>query len=84
MREIYMSEFMDRRPYAEWESKKDDARDWALAKARRILAEHRPEPLDARLSAEFERMINVAESPTQSSRHLPAVAGRAQVEPNAT
>ena len=63
MREIYMSEFMDRRPYAEWEARKDDARDWALAKARRILAEHRPEPLDARLSAEFERMINVAEIP---------------------
>jgi trimethylamine--corrinoid protein Co-methyltransferase len=63
MREIYMSEFMDRRPYAEWETKKDDARDWALAKARRILAEHRPEPFDARLSAEFERMLNVAEIP---------------------
>jgi trimethylamine--corrinoid protein Co-methyltransferase len=63
MREIYMSEFMDRRPYAEWETKKDDARDWALAKARRILAEHQPTPLDERLSAEFERMINVAEIP---------------------
>jgi len=63
MREIHMSEFMDRRPYTEWEARKDDARDWALAKARRILAEHRPEPLDSRLSAEFERMINVAEIP---------------------
>lgn len=62
MREIYMSEFMDRRPYAEWEARKDDARDWALAKARRILSEHRPEPLDAKLSAEFERMINAAET----------------------
>jgi trimethylamine--corrinoid protein Co-methyltransferase len=39
MREIFMPEFMDRRPYTEWESKRDDARDWALAKARRILAD---------------------------------------------
>jgi trimethylamine--corrinoid protein Co-methyltransferase len=63
MREIYVSEFMDRRPYAEWEAKKDDARDWALAKARRILSEHRPDPLDAKLSAEFARMITAAQIP---------------------
>jgi trimethylamine:corrinoid methyltransferase-like protein len=61
MREIYMSEFMDRRPYAEWDGKKDDARDWALAKARRILAEHSPEPLDPGLRAEFEHMLDLAE-----------------------
>lgn len=65
MRDIYVSEFMDRRPYAEWETRKDDARDWALAKARRLLAEHQPDPLDARLSAEFERMVNLAEVPAR-------------------
>jgi len=56
-------EFMDRRPYTEWEAKKDDARDWALAKARRILAEHRPEPLDSKLNKEMDAMISAAEVP---------------------
>jgi trimethylamine:corrinoid methyltransferase-like protein len=52
---------MDRRPYSEWESKKDDARDWALAKARKILAEHQPVPLDPKLSAEFDKIIEALE-----------------------
>ncbi len=57
MHDLFLPEFMDRRPYNEWEVKKDDARDWALAKARRILAEHQPEPLDPKLSRELDRMI---------------------------
>jgi trimethylamine:corrinoid methyltransferase-like protein len=57
MRDLFLPEFMDRRPYNEWEAKKDDARDWALAKARRTLAQHKPEPLDPRLSEEFSRII---------------------------
>jgi trimethylamine--corrinoid protein Co-methyltransferase len=57
MRDLFLPGFMDRRPYNEWEAKKDDARDWALAKARRKLAEHAPEPLDPKLIAEFSRMI---------------------------
>jgi trimethylamine--corrinoid protein Co-methyltransferase len=63
MREIFVPEFMDRRPYTEWESKKDDARDWALAKARKILAEHQPETLDPKLSSEFSALIQAAEAP---------------------
>ncbi|HET6845488.1 MAG TPA: trimethylamine methyltransferase family protein [Anaerolineales bacterium] len=63
MREIFVPEFMDRRPYAEWESKKDNATDWALNKARRILREHQPVPLDSVLSKEFERMIQAVETP---------------------
>ena len=31
MRDLFMPQFMDRRPYSEWETKKDDARDWALS-----------------------------------------------------
>lgn len=62
MREIFVPEFMDRRPYAEWESKHDDARDWALGKARTILAEHQPEPLERALGQEFERMISSVEA----------------------
>lgn len=57
MHDIFLPEFMDRRPYGEWELRKDDARDWALAKARRILAEHRPEPFDSKLSQEFAKLI---------------------------
>ncbi len=63
MREIFMPEFMDRRPYAEWETKQDGAADWALNKARRILREHQPVPLDGRLSHEFDRMISAMDVP---------------------
>jgi len=61
MRELFLPEFMDRRPYNEWETRKDDARDWALAKARNILSSHHPEPLDPKLSAEMTRIITSAE-----------------------
>jgi trimethylamine--corrinoid protein Co-methyltransferase len=57
MREIFIPQFMDRRPYNVWEEKRDDGRDWALAKARRILENHQPEPLDLQLSAELQRII---------------------------
>ena len=57
MREIFLPQFMDRRPYNEWEAKKDDARDWALAKARKTLAEHQPDPLDVKVSAEMAKII---------------------------
>ena len=61
MRELFMPQFMDRRPYSEWESKGDDARDWATAKARKILAEHQPEPLDPKISEEMEKIIRSVE-----------------------
>jgi trimethylamine--corrinoid protein Co-methyltransferase len=61
MHDIFVPEFMDRRTYSTWESKKDDARDWALAKARKTLAEHQPEPLDPALSREFARLIESVE-----------------------
>lgn len=57
MRDLFLTEFMDRRPYNEWESKKDDARDWALSKARKILAEHQPDPLDPKISSEMAKII---------------------------
>ena len=61
MRGIFLPQFMDRRPYNEWEAKKDDARDWALAKARKTLAEHQPDPLDAKVSAEMAKIIEAVE-----------------------
>lgn len=57
MHDLFLPQFMDRRPYNEWEAKKDDARDWALAKARKVLSAHHPEPLDARVSQEMSRII---------------------------
>ena len=61
MRELFMPQFMDRRPYSEWETKKDDARDWALAKARKTLKEHQPDPLKENISKEFDRIIKSVE-----------------------
>jgi trimethylamine--corrinoid protein Co-methyltransferase len=57
MRDVFLPQFMDRRPYNEWEAKKDDASDWALEKARTVLATHQPDPLDPQLSAELSRII---------------------------
>ncbi|NWG07574.1 MAG: trimethylamine methyltransferase family protein [Chloroflexi bacterium] len=64
MRDIFLPQFLDRRPYSEWETKKDDARDWALAKARKILKEHQPDPLDEKISREFDRIIKSVEKQT--------------------
>lgn len=61
MRDIFLPHFMDRRPYNEWESRRDDARDWALDKARKILTTHQPDPLDPRLSAEMTKIIAAVE-----------------------
>jgi len=57
MREVFLPQFMDRRPYSAWEQKRDGAREWASAKARGILEKHQPEPLDAGLSDELQKMI---------------------------
>ncbi len=61
MRDLFLPEFMDRRPYHEWESKKDGARDWALSKARTVLSEHQPDPLDPKISQEFNKIIESLE-----------------------
>ena len=61
MRDIFLPQLMDRRPYSEWETKKDDARDWALAKARKVLETHQPDPLDKKVVAEMEKIISSVE-----------------------
>jgi len=61
MRELFMPQFMDRRPYTQWEEKQDDARAWATDKARKILKEHQPETLDPKISAEMEKIIKSVE-----------------------
>jgi trimethylamine--corrinoid protein Co-methyltransferase len=57
MREIFLPQFMDRRPYVDWEAKKDDARDWAQVKARQLLATHQPDPLDNSILSEMANII---------------------------
>ena len=61
MRDLFLPQFLDRRPYTQWEDKGDDARDWATAKAKKILHEHQPDPLDEKISKEFERIIKSVE-----------------------
>jgi trimethylamine--corrinoid protein Co-methyltransferase len=62
MRDLWLSTLMDRRPYNEWEAKRDGARDWALARAKQILATHQPAPLDPKLIEELEHIITVVET----------------------
>jgi trimethylamine--corrinoid protein Co-methyltransferase len=62
MHDLFLPQFMDRRPYNEWETRKDDARDWALEKARRFLKDHQPEPLDKKISVEMAKIISSLES----------------------
>jgi len=57
MRDIFLPQFMDRRPYSEWEIKKDDARDWALEKASKILDNHQPDLLEPAISSELSKII---------------------------
>jgi trimethylamine--corrinoid protein Co-methyltransferase len=57
MRQLFVPQFMDRRPYNVWEEKRDGARQWALSKARQILDTHHPESLDPGLSLELGRII---------------------------
>ncbi len=57
MREIWLPKYMDRRTYNVWEEKGDGARQWARLQAQEILAQHQPEPLDAKLSAELGKII---------------------------
>lgn len=62
MRDLFLPQFMDRRPYSEWEIKQDDARQWALEKARKTLSAHQPEPLDSHIISEFEKIIASVEA----------------------
>jgi len=61
MRDIFLPQFMDRRPYNEWEEKGDGPRDWAGDKARDILTNHTPELLEPHLSAELKKIVTATE-----------------------
>ncbi len=61
MRNLWLPNFMDRRPYNIWEEKRDRGQDWARAEAQRILSSHQPDPLDPKLSEELRRIIATVE-----------------------
>lgn len=61
MRELYLPSLLDRRPYSEWEQKKDNPADWALEQARKTVLSHQPDPLDPAVSAEMARVIATLE-----------------------
>ena len=61
MKQLWVSTLMDRRPYAVWEEKGDDARDWARERAKTILETHQPEALDPALEAELDGIIQSIE-----------------------
>jgi trimethylamine--corrinoid protein Co-methyltransferase len=62
MREIFLPNYLDRRPYNIWEEKKDGPRDWAREKARKLVETHQTDPLDPAITREFERIIAAEEA----------------------
>jgi trimethylamine--corrinoid protein Co-methyltransferase len=68
MREFWRSRFMDRSSWEEWQAAGEpDPEEAAWTEARRILAEHEPEPLDEELSAELARIVEAYESDALAS-----------------
>ena len=57
MRQRWQPTLIDHRPYEQWLVKRDGARQWALEKARQILSEYHPEPLDPGLVAELNTIV---------------------------
>ena len=61
MREHWQPTLIDRRPYNIWEEKRDGARDWARQKAQQILKDYHPDPLEAGLKKELQKIIKSVE-----------------------
>ncbi len=57
MRGLWQARYLDRRPYSQWEADPDKPHRDALERARSLLRNHRPEPIDPALDAELDRMI---------------------------
>jgi trimethylamine---corrinoid protein Co-methyltransferase len=57
MRQRWQPSLMDRRPYNVWEEKRDGARQWAGEKARKLLQEYHPQPLEAGLQTVLADII---------------------------
>jgi trimethylamine--corrinoid protein Co-methyltransferase len=63
MGELWRSAYMDRASWEEWQAAGGpDPADAALARARRLLAEHAPEPLDESVARELARIVAAYEA----------------------
>ncbi len=62
LKDRWVPNLVDRRTYSAWEEDgRRGAREWAHEKAKWILANHRPEPLDSKLQEELARIIAAME-----------------------
>jgi len=62
MKERWVPNLVDRRTYRDWEKDgRRGAREWANEKAKWILANHRPEPLETKLREELSKIIAALE-----------------------
>jgi trimethylamine--corrinoid protein Co-methyltransferase len=61
MREIYLPQYMDRRPFNMGDENRDDVIDWAGAKAQQILRTHQPAQIDVKLVVELQKIISKIE-----------------------
>jgi trimethylamine--corrinoid protein Co-methyltransferase len=57
LHDLWVPSLMDRRPYGEWEKKRDGARQWAGDKARGILRQEITPCLDPHMRKELQRVI---------------------------
>ncbi|OGO25864.1 MAG: hypothetical protein A2W33_08435 [Chloroflexi bacterium RBG_16_52_11] len=62
MRQRWLPTLIDRRPYDQWLVKQDGARQWALERARQILTDYHPQPLDRQLVHELDSIITQVEA----------------------
>jgi len=61
MRDLWRPHFLDRQSWESWEAGgRPGPADRARSRAREVLATHRPEPLEAALAAELDRVISMA------------------------
>ena len=57
MKGLWKATYLDRRPYGQWEADPDKPHRDALERARTLLRDHRPVPLDPAVDAELDRII---------------------------
>ncbi len=62
MHGLWLPRLMDRRPYEQWSEKKDGSFEAAQQRARDLLNNHQPDPLDAGLAQELKDIIGSYES----------------------
>jgi len=72
MRDLWQTRYLDRRHYGAFEADPDKYHREALERARTLLRDHQPEPLDPALDAELRRLVD---SHAAKAALVPAGAG---------